>query len=291
MTLSILIVNWNTGELARRCIESILKTAPPSDFEIIVVDNASTDGSFDMLKAAFGAEARVKLLKAETNIGFARANNLAFGQSRGDLILCLNPDTEVMPDALAKLTDFILANAHAGVVGARLTNPDGTVQNSVRHFPSIWSSILILLGMHRIFNPKKYLMSDFDYSREAEVDQVMGAALITRRSLIEKIGFFDEGFWLWYEEVDFCKRVRQAGYKVIYYPKSVIIHHIGKSFSQMPPYLRKKTMARSLALYFKKHGNLFEVLLIRVAAPFAILIALTGSLIQRLFGMKQKIKT
>lgn len=288
--LSILIVNWNTRDLAVRCVDSVIRSAEDLDFEAIVVDNASSDGSYAALRERFGANSRIKLISSRQNLGFAKANNLAFRSSSGEYIFLLNPDAEILPGSLKKLVKFLETDTDIGVAGPKIIDPEGGVQKSVRRFPDIWSSLVILLGLHRIFPPKNYLMNGFDYNREQEVDQVMGAAMLTRRSLIEKIGFLDEGFWLWYEEVDFCKRVKQAGYKVVYYPEAEIMHYAGKSFVQMPAYERKKIMSRSLVHYFRKHGNWFDIFLIKLTAPIVLGLIWAAEGIEGILGLKHRIK-
>jgi|SRR3989344_1756818 len=263
MKLSILIVNWNTRELVIKCVDSILSAAPAFEFEIIVVDNASRDGSASALREKFGNEKRVKIVSADQNLGFARGVNLAYKNSAGEFILLLNPDTEAKTGSLAELVNYLQAHPDAEIVGGKILNPDGTVQPSVRRFPDLWSSFLVFTGLQYVIRPRKYLMDGFDYAKESEVDQVMGAVLLTRRSTIEKLGFLDENFWLWYEEVDFCYRVKHEGGpdaavgagKVVYYPEAVFVHHGGKSFAQLPVWKRKLILARSLAYYFKKRWS------------------------------------
>lgn len=273
MKLSILIVNWNTRDLVVKAIHSILRNAPPFDYEVVVVDNNSPDGSADTLINLFGHNKKIRILELARNVGFAAANNLAFSYATGDYILLLNPDTEVLDGALEKLVEFMEKNPAVGVAGPRLINPDGSFQPSVRRFPDIWSSVLILSGLYRFWRPKRYLMDDFDYNQIGPVDQVMGAALLTRRKIIEQLGFLDENFWLWYEEVDFCKRVKDADWQVMHYPEAVIMHHGAQSFAQIAVYSRKKTLARSLIHYFSKHGNVLHRLFIKLLMPVIVFAA------------------
>src|SRR3989344_1852664 len=272
MKLSILIVNWNTRDLLVSCINSILKFPPNFYYEIIVVDNASQDGSVGTVTNLFGHNKRVHVIQSLRNLGFARGCNLAYKSSTGEYILLLNPDTEVKADALEAMAAYMESHSEVAVVGPKILNPDGTIQPSVRRLPGIWVSMAVFSGLHRFLKLPRYLMTDFDYSQEAEVDQVMGAALLTRRTIIEELGFMDEKFWLWYEEVDFCKRLKDAGKKIKYYPGAQIIHHKGAGFSQMPVYQRKKTVAQSLIYYFKKNGHFWDVWIISIALP-AILFA------------------
>ena len=286
MRLSILIVNWNTRDLLIKCINSILKEAPKFDYEIIVVDNNSQDGSVETLTNLLGHNKKMRILQSLKNLGFARANNYAFRNSSGEYIFALNPDTEVYPQALEALVSYMKSRPLVGVVGPRLLNPDGTVQKSVRRFPTIWSSALVFSGLHRIFRPRRYLMDDFDYEREAEVDQVMGAALLTRRSIIEKLELFDENFWLWYEEVDFCKRAKDTGYQIKFYPGAQVMHRGAKSFSQLAVFDRKRAAGQSLIYYFKKNGNIFQVLAIGVVVPAVLAAAWFLGHLEKAFKFK-----
>lgn len=288
MKLSILIVNWNTRDLAVKCLNSALKNAPPFEFEVIVIDNHSPDGSAEALINLFGSNKKIQIIPALRNLGFAKANNLAFERASGEFILLLNPDTEAREGALEKLVRYLEQNPEVGVVGPKLLNPDGTTQPSVRRFPRIWPSVLVFSGLHRFFRPHRYLMEDFDYNQEAEVDQVMGAALLTRRSIISELGFLDEKFWLWYEEVDFCKRVKDAGYQVKYYSKAVVTHQGAQSFSQMNMYERKRAVARSLVYYFQKHGSWFEAILIEIAVPVVLFTAKLLDYLQKVFKFRIK---
>lgn len=252
MKLSILIVNWNTREFLIECVNSIFRFAPTSEFEIIVVDNNSADESASALDHAFGRDPRLKIIEAGENLGFARGSNLAYKSSSGEYILLLNPDTEGQAGSLAKLIHYFDTHPEVQIVGGKIVNPDGSIQPSVRKFPDLWSSFLVFTGLYRLISPRKYLMEDFDYETEQGADQVMGAVLLTRRATIERLGFLDEKFWLWYEEVDFCYRVKKSGGAVMYYPEARFVHHGGQSFSQVSVLKRKMILARSLFHYFKK---------------------------------------
>ncbi len=290
MKLSILIVNWNTRDLVIKCVNSILKFAPSFYFEIIVVDNASKDGSAGAITNLFGHNKRVRVIQSLRNLGFARGCNLAYKSSTGEYVLLLNPDTEVKTDSLEAMVSYMESHSEVAVLGPKILNPDGTLQPSVRRFPGIWVSMAVFSGLHRFINLPSYLMTGFDYSQEAEVDQVMGAALLTRRKIIDEYGFMDEKFWLWYEEVDFCKRLKDAGRKIKYYPGAQIIHHKGAGFSQMPIYQRKKTVAQSLIYYFKKNGHFWDVIIIQLALPTVLFAAKALDFLQRLIGFKIKPK-
>lgn len=288
MKLSILIVNWDTRDLVVKCVHSILKHAVGINYEVIIVDNHSKDGSVEQLTNLFGHNKRIRVIQSFRNLGFAKANNLAYENSSGQYLLLLNPDTEIMEGSLPTMISYLQEHPEVGVLGPKLLNPDGTLQPSVRRFPGIWSSLVVFSGMHRFIRPKKYLMGDFTYDKVAEVDQVMGAALMTRREIVEKLGLFDDKFWLWYEEVDYCKRVKKAGSRVVFLPQASIVHFGAQSFGQLEVFMRKRIVAKSLVYYFQKNGHWYDLVLITVAMPAVLLAAKFLDFLQRLLKFKLK---
>lgn len=167
------------------------------------------------------------------------------------------------------------SHAEVGIAGCRILNSDHSAQPSVRKFPDLWSQIIILLKLHRLF-PKlisHYLISDFDYSKTQEVEQVMGAFFMIRKEIFKKIGLLDENFYIWFEEVDFCKRVKDHGEKNYYLSDAEIIHHQGQSFKQILSLQKQKAFNRSLKLYFKKHRPTAEYSIISIFSIFSLPLA------------------
>ncbi|AAU92264.1 glycosyl transferase, group 2 family [Methylococcus capsulatus str. Bath] len=261
--ISVLIVSFNTRDLLRRCLASLRDQAGGTGIETIVVDNASRDGSADMVEAEFPD---VRLIRSPVNLGFGNANNLAFTQSRGRYLVLLNSDACLAPGLLDAASKRMDACPDVGMAGGRLVGPEGGWQPSARMFPSLLNEFLVLSGLaHRY--PKSRLFGRFDRtwadpSEEAGVDWVPGAFAILRRDLIDRIGFFDPRFFLYYEEVDLCRRIRAAGCKIMYWPELVITHLGGESaktlsdmeFSSHASQLTLWRM-RSQALYYRKwHG-------------------------------------
>ncbi len=247
MDLSIIIVSWNVRALLEKCLFSVFKNQ--SDFEVLVVDNASTDASAEMVKEKFP---QVKLIANQENRGFAAANNQAIKQASGDFILLLNPDTEILDNALEKMVEFMKAHPDAGIAGCQILNPDKTIQPSVRRLPDLFSSLLILFKLShlKIFRPK-YLALDFDYHKTQSVEQVMGAFFLIRKEVIKKIGLLDEKYYLWFEEVDFCRRLlKKTDYKIYYTPETQIIHYGGQSFKQMLIPKKQWLFYKSMIRYF-----------------------------------------
>jgi len=274
MDLSIIIVNWKVKDLLEKCLSSIFEQTKNISFEVFVVDNNSGDGSAEMVREKFP---QVDLTAGAENLGFAKGNNLAIKKSRGRYILLLNPDTEILDNALEKMVRFMDTHPECGVGGCKLLNLDLSLQPSVRAFPDLVSQVFILLKIHHLFPHSKamhkYLVQDFDYEKTQEVDQVMGAFMMIRREVIEKIGMLDENFWIWFEEVDFCKRAKEAGFKILYTPEAKIIHLYGQSFKQALSVSKQKVLNRSLAYYLKKHGTKGEWAVIQILRPLSLALA------------------
>ena len=258
MKLSIIIVSWNVREDLLRCMRSIDENKPSCTFEIIIVDNASTDDTANMIKKSFS---EVKLITNHQNRGFAAANNQAIEQSQGEYVLLLNPDTILHPKSLDILVRFMDNNKDVGACGPKLLNDDGTTQRSVRHFPDFCSALYrnTIFRTLRLFHKQyhRYRMLDFSYDRQMEVDILMGAALMTRRSIINEIGAMDESFFMYYEEADLCYRIKQAGWHITFIPTAVITHLGGQSSGQIPVRTRIR-MLKSLLIFFRKHRGKFS---------------------------------
>jgi hypothetical protein len=257
--LSTVIVNWNTSRLLDACLEAIYRHAPELDFEVIVVDNASAD--FD--EAAFRSRSpQARLIVNETNVGYARANNQAIADSSGEYVLLLNADTEVTEGALSRLVGFMDAHPEAAAAGCRLVRPDGTLERSCRSFPEPASVAAEFFRLSRLFPRSRrfgaYRMTWFGYDEEALVDQPMGSCLILSRKAIGDVGVFDEDFPIFFNDVDWCYRARQAGWKVYFTPAAEVIHHGAASTSQVRAEMRRESH-RSLARFYRKHyrGKLF----------------------------------
>lgn len=254
--VSIIIVSWKVKELLKKCLESIESSRGGLDLEIFVVDNASNDGTVEMMKQNFS---EIKLIASDKNLGFAKANNLALKQATGEYVLLLNPDTEINSETLPKSIEFMKGHPKCGALGPKMIYPDGKQQPSVRRFPTIWPVLLMLLKLPKIFpnlkSINRYLAKDFDYSKEQMVDQIMGAYIFIPRQALEKVGYLDERFFIWFEEVDLCRQLRMAGYEVWYSPSISIIHYGGKSFSQQALIANQWIFFSSALKYFLKYAG------------------------------------
>ena len=265
--LSILIVNWNTRELLSACLESIYKQHDATQFEIILVDNASTDGSVEMVQESFPD---VRLLANDENVGFARANNQAIKISRGDYLLLLNPDTEVRAGALDTLVRFLDENPQAGTAGSRLVNPDGSLQMSCTPSPTLSRELWRLFHLDRFKPYGIYDMRSWCLEKPRRVDILQGASLVIRREVFEQVGLLDEDFFVFSEEVDLCHRIQQAGWELYWVPQSQVVHYGGQSTNQVPEKMFLE-LYRGKVLFFRKHRGWWITLLYKVILLFAAL--------------------
>lgn len=270
MDLSIIIVSFKVKDLLEECLSSIFAQNFNFNFEIIVFDNASQDGSAEMVKQKFP---QVKLIASGKNLGFAAGNNLGLKISTGKHLLLLNPDTKFTDNSLNKLLAKSENNPEIGILGCNLLNANGSPQPSVRRFPRLTDHLLMMLKLHHLFLLKKYLAVDFDYQKEAEVDQVMGAFMLIKRLVIDKIGLLDEKYYIWFEEVDYCLKAKKAGFKVVYSPESSIIHYGEQSFRQMLIFKQQWIYSKSRLRFLRLHGYGLDYLLILILTPASLLLS------------------
>jgi len=234
--LSLVILTHNTKELLRSCLKSIYERTREIRFEVIVVDNCSTDGTGEMVRSHFS---EVQYIYNRKNTCFTKGNNQGALLSRGRYIMLLNSDTEITDFALDQMVRFMDDHPECGIMGCKLLNPDGSIQFSCRRFPSYHTaffnrySILTRLFPHNPFS-QSYLMSSIDHEETREVDWVSGAALIARREACDQVGLLDERFLYYSEDVDWCYRMHEAGWKVYFYPEARIVHYIGQTSGHYP---------------------------------------------------------
>jgi GT2 family glycosyltransferase len=280
MDLSVCIVNWNTCEDLACCLASLQHGQGDLEYEVWVVDNGSTDGSVEMVQTQFPA---VHLLQNAANVGFTVANNQSLRACRGRYALLLNPDTLVHDGALGRLVGFLDRHPEAGVVGVKLLNPDGSVQYSCRTFPTLGAVLFRGTPFGRLFPrnryTREYLMQDWRHEEVRTVDWVSGAGMAVRRSVWEQIGLLDERFFIYCEDMDFCKRVHAAGWHVKYFPGAVVTHVIGRTTDQN---LRAMILQfhRSMYLYYDKHYGSRYGLVGRLAAAAWLVFRATSILLR-----------
>jgi GT2 family glycosyltransferase len=262
---SVVIVSFNTRDILRTCLASLKRATGDLDIEVIVVDNASHDGSADMVAAEFPG---VSLVRSAVNLGFAGGNNAAFGQAHGRHVILLNPDTVLGRDTLGRAIAHMDTAPSVGMAGGRLLNRDGSDEPAARQFPSVFNDFLALSGLAARF-PRSRLFGRFDrtwapVAQPADVDWVPGAFAIIRGEVLAQVGHFDERFFLYYEEVDLCRRIKAAGWRIRYWP-DIVVHHWGgessktltdQAISSSGSQLVLWRMRSALLYYRKQHGRL-----------------------------------
>ncbi|HEX2868929.1 MAG TPA: glycosyltransferase [Ignavibacteriales bacterium] len=269
--LSIIIVNFNVKEFLQNLLSSIQKSCGNFSTEVIVIDNASDDGSVEILREKFPS---VKLIANKENIGFGRANNLGLEISKGKYILLINPDTIVQEDTFQKLIAFFERTPDAGLVGCKVLNSDGTLQLACRRgFPGPWTSFTKVTGLSRMF-PKsrlfaRYNLTYLDENQTYEVDAISGAFMMMKREVYEKTGGFDSQFFMYGEDLDLCYRVQKAGYKVYYVHETQIIHYKGES-TKRSSLDETKVFYEAMHLFVKKHFS--SSFIVELILRFAIII-------------------
>jgi GT2 family glycosyltransferase len=223
--LSIIIVNTNEWHVLHPCLASVFRETEGVTFEVIVVDNASTDGSVEHLQQAFPS---VRIVRNPRNRGFAASNNAGIRAAQGACVLLLNPDTVVHDRAITRVMDHLAQTSGAGIAGCLLRLQDGSVQQSLRSFPSLWDVFVEASFLYLVF-PRthlfgRYYMTDFDYRTPRQVDWLCGAFFLIRREVIDRIGVLDEQFFMYTEEVDYCLRARNAGFATWFFPDAEVTH-------------------------------------------------------------------
>lgn len=249
--LSIVIVNWNTHDLLAQCLQSIYDTINDLDFETIVVDNASSDGSLAMVRERFP---QAHVIANSENVGFVRANNQAVARCQGRYVLLLNSDTQVLPGSLDKTVRFMDENPRAGIAGVRLLNPDGTFQASYTPFPTLWREFLILSGLGRLLIRPIFPSYGPQTGKGAQriKGYMEGAYLMARRQAVDQIGGLDERIFMYAEDVDWCYRFHQAGWEVWYLSQASIIHYGGQSSKKRQRRMEAE-LYRSRVYFIRKH--------------------------------------
>lgn len=222
MNLSIIVINYNTKDLTLSCLDSIYKQYPKElengEFEVILIDNASPDGSGKELLNQLKDRKEITFIESKENLGFGRGNNKAAEEAKGEFLLFLNSDTEISDKGLISMVEFLSKNEKVGVLGARLENIDGTNQRSAVKFYSLPNLFLMLLGLERLGFLRK------SPANISKVDWVSGASLMIRRNLFEKLNGFDKNLFMYIEDMELCFRVQKANYDVFFYPNIKIVH-------------------------------------------------------------------
>jgi GT2 family glycosyltransferase len=281
--ISFIIVNWNTRDILMDCLDSIYRTVKDIDFEVYVVDNNSTDGSQAAIKERFS---EVKLIENKTNTGFGYANNQALNIMHGGFAVLLNSDAVLKEEAIKNLFTFMTATSSAGIAGVQLLNEDCSRQNSIDNFPSTETE-LFNKSILRILFPGKYPSKNMSYKDPIEVDSVIGACMMVSKEAIDEVGVFDEDYFIFLEETDWCFRMYKKGWKVYHVPDAEVFHLSGHS-KKRTPWRSQVEYYISLYKFFRKNRTPLSYLTLRVLKPCKILIDLILNIIGNLITLFQK---
>lgn len=280
--ISVVIVSWNVRSYLHDALTSLLVSAQTSNlaqWEIIVVDNASHDGTVEHVRAAFPM---VRTIANTENLGFSKANNQGARMARGEVVVFLNPDTIVPPEFFTLLHAMHI-RAPREISAPCLRYEDGTIQRSIKRDPTLVSQVCVLLKLHhisaRIPPLRNYFALDFDYAQSAPVEQAMGACLIFPRSVLDACGGWPEEFPLWWEDVDLCYRARALGFIIRYCPDLVITHREGRSFAQRKSVQKQCMFIRGMLIYFTRRSQWYTVFAILLVSPLSLFLSWVVSML------------
>lgn len=252
--ISIIIISFNAKELLSECLNSLSKATCSYQMEIVVVDNASTDGAPELVEDKFPD---VNLIRNDQNLGFAKANNIGIVKSVGKYICLINSDAYPLEDCLEQMCNYMENHPEIGILGPKLKYPDGSLQPSCREFPTIWNSLCRALAFDILFpNSKMFggqLMTYFSHDFLRSVDFIAGAFLMVRKAAIDQVGLLDEDFFFYGEDKDWCKRFWDKGWKIVFYPNAEAVHYGGGSTKDQVGFYIKQTHANML--FFRKHHS------------------------------------
>jgi len=255
--LSIIIVTWNGKRYALECLTSLCQLDTRSSMEIIVVDNASTDGTPEAIRQQFPD---VRLVGNKDNLGFAKANNIGIELSRGSYVCLVNSDVVVPPGCFEKMVGYMQQNPTIGLLGPKMLSPDGGIGPSVMHLPTVWNTMCCALGLHSAFPNSDlfggYLMPNFDYTKTADVEVLTGWFWMTPRAALLQVGGLDERFFMYGEDIDWSHRFLEAGWRVVYYADAEALHYGAASSGQAPTRFYIEMRRANLQYFRKHHGSL-----------------------------------
>lgn len=257
LDLSIIIVNWNGRELLRKCLDAVQATTKTTQYEIVVVDNNSSDGSQDMVRQDYPG---VKLIANSENVGFARANNQALEINTARYALLLNSDAFVKENTIDTMVEFMDSHPDAGMAGCKLLYEDGRLQPSCTTFPTLFSEFCIATGLDKAFAKSpifgRYQMTFWDFNDIREVDAIMGAFMLVRAEPLAEIGYLDPAYFMYSEEVDWCYRFKKAGWKIYYYPHVEAVHLWGGSSKKVKVEMHIQLYRSRIEFFRKNYGSL-----------------------------------
>ncbi|MGH9517143.1 MAG: glycosyltransferase family 2 protein [Terriglobales bacterium] len=256
--ISVIVVAWNCRKVLSDCLESILLQVEPERSEIIVVDNASSDGTAAMVRANFPS---VKLIESDVNLGFARGNNLGLEAATGEYIFLINPDVVVGSDTFAKMLDHLRSHPGIGMLGPKIIGRDGAVQRSCMRTPTLWNQLCRALALDTLNKKSRlfggYLMNEFPHDALRDVDIINGCFWLVRRTALEQVGEMDPQFWMYADDLDWCRRYTEAGWRVVFFPHADAIH-LGAVSSDTAPVFCYVQMQQADLQYWRKYHGVFS---------------------------------
>ncbi|MBN1804549.1 MAG: glycosyltransferase family 2 protein [Sedimentisphaerales bacterium] len=289
LDISIIIVSYNTKDFTKQCIQSIYDNVSGVSFEIICVDNNSMDGSVSMIENSFP---NVTLIKNERNLGYAKANNIGIDNSSGTYLVLLNSDTVIMRYSLESIIEFMDNHPDAGAASPKLLNPNGTIQYCVRSLPDIKTAILQSLGWHKLFpsnkTTDKYYRNSLDYDKVLSVDSIGTTCYVIRREVLKNVGLLDEDFFMYNVDLDYNKRIKNAGYNIYYVPEAKVIHYGGVSVNQKS-YRGLIEQHQGMWLMYKKHYAAKRNMFVNVFVFIGIYLRLLIKIILAFFAKDKRV--
>lgn len=266
--VSVVIVSWNARDYLKMCLQSIARASSGLAVEVIVVDNASSDGSPEMVEKEFP---RVRLIQTGANLGFAGGNNKGIEHATGKYVFLINSDVEVGEDTFGKLVGYLDENPDIGLLGPKILSADGGIQRSSMGFPTVENSLYRAIALDRLFpNSRRFgsqLMTFWDHNSTRDVDVVNGCFWAARVDAIKQVGVLDDRFFMYGEDVDWCRRFHQQGWRVVFYPSAEVIHYGAGSSSNAPQRFYVQ-LYRSKLMMFQKHSSPVEATLYRMILLF-----------------------
>jgi GT2 family glycosyltransferase len=280
--ISVVIVAWNARHYLELCLESLSKTTQRHSMEVLVIDNASADGSVEMVE---GKYPWVKLIKNMENLGFSKGNNVGIRLCQGRYVALVNPDAIVLPGCLDALADFLDQNPKVGNVGPRVFNPDMTQQSTCRRFPTLWNNLCSATRLESLFRGSSFFAGEhmfyFLHDRTLSVDVIVGCFSMIRRVAFDNVGLLDEDLFMYGDDIDWCRRARNAGWQVVFYPGAQAIHDRGKTTAPFPVRFAL-AQQRSVLHYWTKYHSSLGVLGVRGIMLFRHLLRYVVAALSRL---------
>lgn len=286
MDYSIIIVSYNVKDRLRENLKALQASSNNVAFEVVVIDNASSDGTVEMIRTEFP---NIQLIANQENKGFSAASNQGLREAKGIYSLLLNPDMKLLSSTLSDLKIWLDAHPQADVVGITLRDEQATIIKHVRRFPTWFDQLSIILKFPHLVPSllDHYLIPTFDYSKASVVDSIRGAFFVIRQSALKRFGYLDERYFLWFEEVDYCRTVKEKGGQVWYTPAAEAIDYVGQSFLQVPRKRKQLYFRESMLAYFKKWEPVWQVWLLHIGWGIARIIVFVGDIIK----LRSRVKT